>query len=285
MAKTLTLSLNKNLIIEAVKADTYITGLIDKSADGVKNAPLAYNEQAGDDTYHQRKLTRTLAGAVGSLEANLAEFVDSATDNGISDTLASAGEDGAFNIVVLVSDRYNNGLAFPIAQLSQEYVVNKMLYYWWQSIRPALAKDYLAFSSESLSNIRLCLAKKAPSISEASYEDVTGDVAGGDGGTTYTVAALTYNSTSNAFVANYQLLLSTFTENENLKVTCSDPNTQLDVKIGTEKLFSIGYLPYNISQNNMFSIIQHIGTETEVHFVPKDTPTENTVLIFTSKTA
>ena len=84
MAKQLTLNLNKKLIIEAVKADTYITGAIDKSADGVKNAALAYNEQAGDDTYHERKLTRTLAGAVGSLEANLAEFVDSATQNGMA---------------------------------------------------------------------------------------------------------------------------------------------------------------------------------------------------------
>lgn len=176
MSKTLTLNLNKNLIIEAVKADTYITGIIDKSADAVKNAALAYNEQAGDDDYHMRKLSRTLAGAVGALEAQFAEFVDTSVDDSITDTLANVGGDGSFQIVIIVSDRYNSGLAYPIAQLSQEYLVNKMLYYWWQSIRPALAKDYLSFSVESLTNIRLCLAKTAPSAGSATYEDVTGEV-------------------------------------------------------------------------------------------------------------
>lgn len=284
MSKTLTLSLNKKLIIEAVKADTYITGAIDKSADGVKNAALAYNEQAGDDTYHERKLTRTLAGAVGSLEANLAEFVDSATQNGITDTLATAGEDGAFTIVILVSDRYNNGLAYPIAQLSQEYIVNKMLYYWWQSIRPALAKDYLAFSAESLTNIRMCLAKTAPTVSGASYEDVTGDVTDdGNTGTTTTVATITYANSK--FEATYADLLNAYTANGNLKVTCSDPSLHFDVKVGAEVVFTIGYTPYNFSQNDMFELIQHIGTATKVDFVPTTAASAGTVIVITSKAA
>ena len=284
MSKTLTLSLNKKLIIEAVKADTYITGAIDKSSDGVKNAALAYNEQAGDDTYHERKLTRTLAGAVGSLEANLAEFVDSSTENGITDTLGSAGEDGSFTIVILVSDRYNNGLAYPIAQLSQEYIVNKMLYYWWQSIRPALAKDYLAFSTESLSNIRLCLAKTAPLVSDANYESVTGDVSdSGSGGSTSTVETLSYDSTNNRFQATYSDLMETYTQNGNLRVTCTDPSVKLDVKIGTTKVFTIGYTPYQLSQNNMFELMQHVTQEGKVDFVPTTTPGEGSVLVITTK--
>ena len=78
MSKTITLNLNKLLIIEAVKADTFLTGQIDKAEDAVKNASLAYNEQAGDETYQERKLIRTLRSAVAKFEANLAEFVDSA---------------------------------------------------------------------------------------------------------------------------------------------------------------------------------------------------------------
>ncbi len=282
MAKQLTLNLNKKLIIEAVKADTYITGAIDKSADGVKNAALAYNEQAGDDTYHERKLTRTLAGAVGSLEANLAEFVDSATQNGITDTLTSAASDGAFQIIIQVSDRYNNGLAYPIAQLSQEYVVNKMLYYWWQSIRPALAKDYLAFSAESLTNIRMCLAKTAPNVSSASYEDVTGSVSGGgSGGTTTTVATASY--ANGKFQAAYSSLQTAYNSNNNLTVTCSDPNAVIDVKVGDNTLFTIGTTPYAITQNNWLLITRSIGSATNVDFVPQATPGSGAVLIVTSK--
>lgn len=174
MSKTLTLSLNKLLLIEAVKADTYITGAIDKSA-GDNNHAVAYNEQAGDDEYHERKLLRTLRGAVGALEARLAEFVDSAAGS-ISDTLSNAASDGSFTISVVVSDRYNSGLATPIAQLSQEYIINKMLSLWWQAIKPTMAKDYFTFAEESLNSIKLCLTKTAPSSSTADYDDVSGTV-------------------------------------------------------------------------------------------------------------
>lgn len=285
MAKTITLSLNTKLIIEAVKADTYITGAIDKSADAVKNSALAYNEQAGDDTYHERKLKRTLAGAVGSLEANLAEFVDSASSNGITDTLANAGEDGAFTIVILVSERYNNGLAYPIAQLAQEYIVNKMLYYWWQSIRPALAKDYLSFSAESLTNIRLCLAKTAPNISEASYEDVTGEVAGTGAGNGSTITVASPNLNQGQFTVAYDAIVNMFASYGNLKLTCSDPSTQFDVKLDTAApaIFSIGYTPYNFSQNNIFALMQNHGAEQNVTFVPKVQPASGTIIVITSK--
>lgn len=282
MSKTLTLSLNKKLIIEAVKADTYITGAIDKSSDGVKNAALAYNEQAGDDQYHERKLTRTLAGAVGSLEANLAEFVDSSTENGISDTLAQADtHDGAFTITVLVSDRYNNGLAYPIAQLSQEYIVNKMLYYWWQSIRPALAKDYLAFSTESLTNIRMCLAKKAPNASSANYEDVTGEVSNAGTGTVVTVASIALSDGKYTIAKSS---LATALAANNMTVECSDPSVALAVGDGgTDPLFNIGYTPYSLTISDINKLLQ--VTATNVEFTPSETPASGAVLIITYRAA
>lgn len=177
MAKTLTLNLDRALIVEGVKADTFITGEIDKAADAVKNAAIAYNEQAGDDNYHERKILRLLRGAVAKFEAHLAEFVDTSAEDSISDTLSdTTTESTAFTITVKVSDRYNNGLAGPIASLAQEYIVNMILYGWWQSIKPALAKDYITFSQESLTSIRLCLAKTAPAAASGDYTDVTGSI-------------------------------------------------------------------------------------------------------------
>lgn len=281
MSKTLTLNLNKKLIIESVKADTYITGAIDKSADGVKNAALAYNEQAGDDLYHERKLVRTLGEAVGALEAQFAEFIDTSVENGLSDTLAQADtHDGAFTITIVVSDRYNNGLAYPLAQLSQGYIINKMLYYWWQSIRPALAKDYLAFSAESLTNIRMSLAKTAPAVSSANYEDVTGDVTNNNTGTVITVASI---ALANGKYTIAKASLASALAANNMTVECSDPSVAMVVSDGTTNLFNIGYTPYNLTISDINKLLQ--VTETNVVFTPAAAPASGAVLVITYRAA
>lgn len=174
--KTITLSLDRALIIQAVKDDTFITGQIDKSADAVKNAQLAFNEQAGDEEHHERKMLRTLRTAVSKFEANMMEFVDS-SNGSIDDTLANTtAENTAFVITINVPDRYNSGQAKPLSSLAFEFIVNQMLYAWWQSVKPTLAKDYLTFSQDSLMRIRLCLAKSAPTAANADYTDITGTV-------------------------------------------------------------------------------------------------------------
>lgn len=198
MAKTLVLSLDRALIIEGVKADTYITGEIDKSADAVKNAALAYNEQAGDDNYHERKLIRTLRGAVAKFEANLAEFVDTSAENSITNTLPSTTDlNPTFTISVKVSDRYNSGLAEPMSALAMEYIINMMLYAWWQSIKPNLAKDYIAFANESLTAIRLCLAKTAPATASGDYAQITGTVTNGSGSSSDSSSSSSSSSSEN----------------------------------------------------------------------------------------
>lgn len=172
--KNLTLTLNATDIAHAVKADTYITGQIDKSSDMVKNAALAYNEQAGDETYHQTKLLRTMKGALAKLEAAIAEYVETSNATAtITDTLTSIS--GTFTITISVGDRTSSAFANTLAYLSQEYIVNTMLYYWWQPIKPSLAKDYVAFASDNILDIKRCLAKSAPSET-ASYDDVSGEV-------------------------------------------------------------------------------------------------------------
>lgn len=173
MSKTITLSLKKSLVLEAVKADTYQSGQVDKAADPVKNAALAYNEQAGDETYQERKLVRFLRSGLARFAAAMNEFVDSESGS-ISYTLSDSSD--AITIKVVVSDRYNDGLAQPLSSFAEEYVSYTMDYMWWQSIKPALAKDYFGYAQDTLTQIRLCLAKTAPASSSSSYTDVTGTV-------------------------------------------------------------------------------------------------------------
>lgn len=175
MAKNLTLTLNADEIKLAVKSDSYITGQIDKSADMVKNAALAFNEQAGDETYHETKLYRTMKGALAKFESAIAEYVETSDPTAtVTDTLTSSL--GSFQITIKVNDRTSGAFATTIAHLAQEYIINTMLYYWWQPIKPALAKDYLVFSQDNLTDVRRCLAKSAPTASASSYDDISGSV-------------------------------------------------------------------------------------------------------------
>ena len=178
--KNLTLTLNATDIVHAVKSDTYITGQIDKSSDMVKNAALAYNEQAGDESYHTTKIYRTMKGALAKLEASIAEYVETSNPEAlITDTLSP--ELGSFTITISLGDRTSGAFATPMAYIAQEYIINTTLYSWWQPIRPALAKDYLAFANDNILDIKRCLAKSAPSSGSTSYDDISGDVTPADG--------------------------------------------------------------------------------------------------------
>lgn len=175
MSKNLTLTLNASDIKLAVKADSYITGQIDKSTDMVKNAALAYNEQAGDEQYHETKLYRTMRAALAQFEAAVAEYIETSDSTAtITDTLTSTST--TFNVVLVVGGRLSGAFATPLAYLAQEYIINAMLYYWWQPIKPALAKDYLAFAANNIVDIKRCLAKSAPTASVSTYADVEGSV-------------------------------------------------------------------------------------------------------------
>lgn len=173
---TLTLTLSAGDIKKAVKSDTYITGQIDKSADAVKNASLAYNESAGDDSYHEVKLYRTMKGAVSKFEANMVEYVDPSSGSNVSNTLTSETGDNTFTITIPVGSRFYAAFANTLSALAQEYIINIMLYTWWQSIKPALAKDYYQFAQESLTMVTKTISKTPPSTTMQTYTDVTGDI-------------------------------------------------------------------------------------------------------------
>lgn len=173
---TLTLTLSAGDIKKAVKSDTYITGQIDKSADSVKNAALAYNEAAGDDSYHEVKIYRTMKGAVAKFEANMVEYVDPSSSTAVSNTLSTSTADDTFTITIPVGSRFYDAFAATLSVLAQEYIINIMLYTWWQSIKPALAKDYYQFAQESLVMVTKTLSKTPPAASMSGYIDVAGTV-------------------------------------------------------------------------------------------------------------
>ena len=101
------------------------------------------------------------------------EFVD--TENGtITYTLSDSSDD--ITMAIVVTDRYNSGLAQPLASLAEDYIIYSMDSDWWQQFKSELAKDYFERANNTLDFIRLCLAKTAPAASSSSYADVSGTV-------------------------------------------------------------------------------------------------------------
>lgn len=166
---TLTITIPKAAVVEAVKGDTYITSSVDRGADSVKNAGVAYNEAAGDDIYHDKKIDRLIKGAVSKFAAELAEFVDTASG---SITVAISTD---ITITMTVTSRYNSGLAGPLSGIAQDYIVNMAIYGWWMSIKPELAKNFAALATDALVYVRKCFAKTAPT-STADPTSATGSV-------------------------------------------------------------------------------------------------------------
>ena len=166
---TLIITIPKAAVVEAVKGDTYITSSVDRGADSVKNAGVAYNEAAGDDTYHDKKIDRLIKGAVSKFAAELAEFVDTASG---SITVAISTD---ITITMTVTSRYNSGLAEPLSGIAQDYIVNMAIYGWWMSIKPELAKNFAALATDALVYVRKCFAKTAPT-STADPTSATGSV-------------------------------------------------------------------------------------------------------------
>ena len=175
MSKVLTLNLNATDIKMAVKSDTYITGQVDKASDMAKNAAKAYAVQAGNEKYHEVKLYRTMKAALAKMEAAIAEYVETSDASAqINDTLTAAST--TFTVSITVNDRASAAFATTLAYLAQEYIINAMLYYWWQPIDAALAKQYLDFSASNVLDIRRCLSKSAPDAAAVSYTDISGSV-------------------------------------------------------------------------------------------------------------
>lgn len=174
MSKTITVTLNYPLIIEAVKAETYIGVETGKTAD---NTGATFNAIAGDSDTHKRKLERILKAALGSLETAMLDFVPSSEDNGIDDNLSSSATQ-EFTISIKVGDRLNKSVGVLLSTLFREYIINKMISLWWAAVpdRKNDVAQYMQLANECLANIRSCLLKRAPTTSTVKFEEVEGSI-------------------------------------------------------------------------------------------------------------
>lgn len=161
------LTLKPSLIIEAAKAETFIKGQVDKGA--LNNAEaMVYNEQAGDDVFHERKLKASIYNAVEELCSMFSEYVaPEVYDEEPSLSHDVNIEEDEIKIALSLSYRVNPRFATTITRLSQQFITTRVIYDWFLAFNPKQAQVYTTEKTEA--DIRICFNRRPPLYPEYPY--------------------------------------------------------------------------------------------------------------------
>lgn len=187
--KTITLTLNKPLIKESVKNETFFRGNIDKSADA-KAATLAYHEAAGDEPYQERILERSLYTSLEELKTHLSDYLSTSGYSTADNSISSSNDGDNIILSLVVSDRFNDAYTQSLARLSSKYIEESMLMDWWKPVNEKQSSLYAQFVERDLASIKRCFNKTAPVIPTIPYTDIlktTGDAIEIEPGEEYTI--------------------------------------------------------------------------------------------------
>ena len=168
MNQTIQLTLVKSLIMNSVKNETFLRGQVVKAADQ-KLITEAYHEQAGDEEYQERILSRGLATNMADLLTHFSDYLASSGQSS-GDNIIDYNDEGD-NIVIslVVSDRFNTGYTDPLAKLSSKYIEEAMLMDWWKPINEKQSALYAQFVERDLAAIKRCFNKTAPVAPSVPY--------------------------------------------------------------------------------------------------------------------
>lgn len=160
----------KSLVMEAVKAATYLKGKIDEATQ--QNAEkFSYNETAGDDEVHERTLERDFDTALEVLKTIFVDYIVP-TPQTIGDNVIYYKDvkDDIVEFVLSVSRRYNGTLTDTLARLSARYVEDYMLYQWWvKTTNLKQAEPYAAALTADEAGIRKCFILSSPAVPKSAY--------------------------------------------------------------------------------------------------------------------
>lgn len=166
-----TFKLYKSLIYETVKNETHISAHVARAMD--KNASeLAFQEEAGDEAYHERKLERTLFSSLDKIKAEIIGYLNTESDSSNNLTCTMNGDEITFTMTL--SSRFNTSYLTPLADLISKYVEDTMLFDWWTPINANNAKMYSEKAELDRQSVLKCFIKNAPSASNYSYANVRG---------------------------------------------------------------------------------------------------------------
>ncbi len=170
MNQTILLQFSKSAILDNVKTETFLRGQIVKAADQ-KAIGEVYHEQAGNEAYQERLLSRGLRTNLGSLKTYLSDYLSS-TGSSSADNISETEDGDIISLTLVVSDRFNKGYTDPLAKLCSKYVEDAMLVDWWRPVNEKQAALYIQCVEKDLNDIRRCFNKTAPTAPTVPYTQI-----------------------------------------------------------------------------------------------------------------
>lgn len=160
----------KSVVIEAVKATTYLKAKVDSSTDE-KAVKLGFQEAAGDDEVHERTLTHDFQTALEVVKTILAEYlVPTAQTVGDNIIYYNDKDDDIVEFVLNASRRCNGTLTDTLARLVAKYVEDYMIFQWWlKTTNQKQAEPYQGFLALDEQSIRRCFVLSGPVLPKIPY--------------------------------------------------------------------------------------------------------------------
>lgn len=162
MSKTIKIQILHELAMNSAKNETYQKGVVEKAVDA-KLITAAFHEQAGNEAYHEAMLSRYMFSQIEVLKTIFADYLTGGGNVAEDATISGTEANGTTEILLNVSDRFNDGYVKTLARLSQKFVEDRMIYLWWHSVSKEFAAIYGGAAEEDRAGIMACFNKTAPS--------------------------------------------------------------------------------------------------------------------------
>ena len=160
--KTIKIQIIHSLAVNSAKNETYQKGVVDKAVKP-ELITAAFHEQAGNEAYHEAMLQRSMLSQIELLKTFFSDYLTGGGNIAEDATISGTEADGVSEIVLQVSDRFNDGYVKTLARLSQKFVEDRMIYLWWLSVSKEFAAIYANAAEEDKAGIKGCFNKTAPS--------------------------------------------------------------------------------------------------------------------------
>ena len=148
---------------DGVKIYTLIKVRIVKAAEE-KATSLAYQETAGDEDEHERKLFASMVSAAESLSTIFSDYLGyKQQSNGDNSVIVSFDDTDKIVYSLFVSDRFNENYTESLARLASSYISLSMLMDWYDVVNPKQSEIYEKAASKKLMDIKRCFNKLPPS--------------------------------------------------------------------------------------------------------------------------